>query len=81
MVVCDDANELKIVVRCVVVACKEALTVDELWKKLTHVFGGPHCVQLNIFGYDTFFDYLKSIPDVVQVHDLLQLVFGVSCLF
>lgn len=71
MVICEDASELKIIVRCVVVACKEALTIDELWKKVLHVLGGPHCVQLSLFGYDTVFDYLKSIPDVVQVHLIL----------
>lgn len=63
----DDMNELKIIVRCTLVACIEPLTINELWKKVEHIIGGPHCVQLQLFGYDTVFDFLKDIPDVVQV--------------
>lgn len=67
VVVCNDFNELKIIVRCTLVASIEALTVEELWKKVTFVFGGPHCVQLKLFGYDTVLDFLNSIPDILQV--------------
>jgi len=60
--------ELKIVVRSVIVACRNQLTVDELWKKTIHVFEGQQLqVQLKLFDYDTPLDFLKSIPDVVQL--------------
>lgn len=65
---CDNFSELKIVIRCVLVASLEALTIDELWRKVIHVFGGPHCVPLNVFGYNTPYELLQAIPDVVQVH-------------
>jgi hypothetical protein len=65
--VCQDLYELKLVVRCAIVATLDALTIEELWKKVIYVFGGPSHINLNVFGYDTFFDFLKSIPDVVQV--------------
>lgn len=61
--------ELKIVVRSVIVACKNQLTIDELWKRVIYVFGGPQQVQLKLFGYDTPFDFLKCIPDIVQLED------------
>lgn len=69
--VCNDIKELKLIVRCVLVATVESLTIKELWKKTLNVLGGPHVVQLQVFGYDTVFDFLKSIPDVVQVHLIL----------
>ncbi|XP_022182347.1 uncharacterized protein LOC111042113 [Myzus persicae] len=67
--VCQSLMELKIVVRSVLVACKNCLTVEELWKRTIYVFGGPQQLQLKLFGYDTPFDFLKSIPDVVQLED------------
>ncbi|XP_025414906.1 uncharacterized protein LOC112686707 [Sipha flava] len=67
--VCQDLYELKLVVRCAIVATLDALTIEELWKKVIYVFGGPSHINLNVFGYDTFFDFLKSIPDVVQLED------------
>lgn len=65
---CDDLSELKIIVRCVLVASIDALTIEELWKRVMYILGGPHVVQLQLFGYDTVLDFLKNIPDVVQVH-------------
>jgi len=59
--------EVRIVVRAVIVACLDPLTVEELWKRVIYVFGGPQQLQLKVFGYETPFDFLKSIPDVVQV--------------
>jgi len=73
MKLCDDLSELKTIVRCVLVATIDALTIDELWKKVTHMLGGPHVIQLELFGYDTVLDFLKNIPDVVQVH-ILQII-------
>lgn len=67
--VCQSLMELKIVVRSVLVACKNQLTVDELWKRTIYVFGGPQQLQLKLFGYDTPYDFLKSIPDIVQLED------------
>lgn len=67
--VCDDLTELKIVVRSVIVACQESLTIEELWKRVIYVFGGPQQLQLKMFGYETPFDFLKSIPDIVQLED------------
>lgn len=64
---CKDLAEVKIVVRSILVSCSDALTVSELWKRTINVFGGHSCIQLNVFGYETPFDFLKSIPDVVQV--------------
>jgi len=61
--------ELKIVVRSIIVACKNQLTIDELWKRTNYVFGGPQQVQLKLFGYDTPLDFLKSVPDIVQLED------------
>lgn len=72
--VCHDLNELKLVVRCAIVATLDALTIEELWEKVIYVFGGPSHVNLNVFGYDTVFDFLKSIPDVVQV----KLIFDIN---
>lgn len=69
--ICDDISELKLIVRCVLVATFESLTIEELWKKVLNVFGGPYAVQLQLFGYDTVIDFLKSIPDVVQVYLIL----------
>lgn len=76
VVVCDDLKELKIIVRCVLVASIEPLTIDELWKKVIFIFGGPQCVQLKLFGYDTVFDFLQSIPDTCQVE--VQLIIQVK---
>jgi len=64
---CEDLTELKIVVRSVLVACRNSLTVEELWKKVTYIFGGPQQLQTQISSYRTPFNFLKSIPDVVQV--------------
>lgn len=61
--------ELKIVARSVLVACKNQLTVDEFWKRTLYVYGGPQKLQLKMFGYETPFDFLKSIPDIVQLED------------
>ncbi|XP_060856292.1 uncharacterized protein LOC132934018 [Metopolophium dirhodum] len=66
----ESLKELKIVVRSVIVACKNQLTVNELWKRTIYEFGRPQLqVQLKLFGYDTPLDFLKSIPDVVQLED------------
>lgn len=67
--VCQSLMELKIVLRSVLVACKNALTIDELWKRTIYVFGGPHQIQLKLFGYETPYDLLKNITDVVQLQD------------
>ncbi|XP_026817471.1 uncharacterized protein LOC113556613 isoform X2 [Rhopalosiphum maidis] len=66
---CQDLTELKIVVRSVLVACQNSLTVEELWKKVTYIFGKPQQLQTQISGYRTPFNFLKSIPDVVQLDD------------
>uniref|UniRef100_A0A2H8TL94 Tudor domain-containing protein 5 n=1 Tax=Melanaphis sacchari TaxID=742174 RepID=A0A2H8TL94_9HEMI len=64
-----DLTELKIVIRSVLVACQNPLTVEELWKKVTYMFGGPQKLQIQMHGHMTPFDFLKSIPDVVQLED------------
>jgi len=64
---CPNLTELKLVVRSVLVACQYSLTVEELWKKITYIFGGPQKLQIQIIGYNTHYEFLKSIPDVVQV--------------
>ncbi|CAH1731848.1 unnamed protein product [Aphis gossypii] len=66
---CPNLSELKLVVRSVLVACQNSLTVEELWKKITYIFGGPQKLQIQIIGYNTHFDFLKTIPDVVQLDD------------
>lgn len=67
MVLCGDFEDLKIVIRSILVACMEALTVEELWDKLTRMYDGPQSIQTKLFGFDTFFELLKNIPDVVKV--------------
>lgn len=83
--VCNDLSELKLVVRCAVVATLDALTIEELWKKVIYVFGGPSHVRLDIFGYNSVFDFFKSIPDIVQVKLMLQStdknILHLMCLF
>lgn len=64
---CPNLAELRLVVRSALVACQNPLTVEELWKKITYIFGGPENLQIQIIGYNTHFEFLKSIPDVVQV--------------
>lgn len=64
--VCDSLIELKIVVRCVLVSCIEALTIEELWNRIEIIFG-PNNIKLTLFGYNSFFEFLQNIPDVVQV--------------
>lgn len=66
----DDLMELKIVIRCVLVSCIEALTIEELWNKIEIIFG-PNYINLTIFGYNSVFEFLQSIPDVVQVLEIL----------
>lgn len=67
VIVCDDLSEIKIIIRCTLVACIEPLTINELWEKVIYILGGPQCVQLKMFGYDTVFDFLQSLPDTCQV--------------
>ncbi|XP_050525426.1 uncharacterized protein LOC126896564 [Daktulosphaira vitifoliae] len=67
--ICDDLNELKLIVRCVLVATLEALTIEELWKKVTYLFGGPYSVKLDLFGFNSVHDFLKSIPDIAELRD------------
>lgn len=68
MVICRDLQNLKITIRSIIVATLEALTVEELWNKVIRIYEGSHNVQLDLFGYKTFFEFLKDISDVAQVH-------------
>lgn len=71
--VCDDFNELKLVIRCALTATKTSLTVNELWSVVKcAIGGGPDCVQLSIFNYSSFDELLKDIPDVVELEDPLD---------
>ncbi|VVC24370.1 OST-HTH/LOTUS domain,Tudor domain [Cinara cedri] len=66
---CKDLTDLKTVIRSILVATFEAMTVEELLAKVIQMFDGPHNVQFEHFGYDTFFQLLQHIPDVVQLDD------------
>lgn len=68
MVICKDIENLKITIRSILVATMDALTVEELWDKLIKMYDGAHNIQLHLFGYNTFFELLMHIPNVVQVH-------------
>lgn len=68
--VLDDLMELKIVIRCVLASCIEALTIEELWNGIKIIFG-PNNIKLTMFGYNSVFEFLQSIPDVVQVLEVL----------
>lgn len=71
--ICDDFGELKLIIRCVLTATQESLTVEELWPKVIHAFGGgPNCVQLSTFNFLSFDELLKCIPDIVQFEDPLD---------
>lgn len=67
MVFCTDLRDLELTIRCSLVASMEALTVEELWNKVNQIYDGPHNIQLELFGYKTFFELLKKTPSVVQV--------------
>lgn len=68
MVVCNDLENLTITIRSILVATMDAMTVEELWNKVVNLFNGEHNIQLNLFGYNTFFELLKHLPNTVQVH-------------
>ncbi|XP_050443222.1 uncharacterized protein LOC126847164 [Adelges cooleyi] len=66
---CDDLSELKLVVRCVLTATLDALTIEELWTRVNYVFGGRNKVQLDMFGFYSLLEFFTSVPDIVQLED------------
>jgi len=63
----SNLNELKIIIRCIILAGENTLKVDEVWVQVEQILGEGYINRLKKFGYKTVFDYFKSIPDVVKV--------------
>jgi hypothetical protein len=64
-------DELKTLLRGLLISSPHAMTVDQLWRDYRKQEG--HDVPFRKLGYNTFEEYLNSVPDTVLVSSAFYL--------